>query len=264
MSGPERPLAPGSEPDEVEAHRMPLIEHLRELRTRVMWSAGALGLGMIVSLSFTTEIYGWLTAPVVLALEESGVPGGLAIVNSPFEGIYAWLRVAFVGAVALASPMIALQTWLFVAPGLYRTERRIVLPLAAASTALFIAGALFAYYVIFPFAFPFFLQVIDAQASLSVSGYLSAVIRMMGAFGVCFQLPIASFFLARMGLVDHRDLAGAFRYAVVAIFAVSALITPPDVITQILLALPLIALYLFSIGVAWLFTTKDRSALGAD
>lgn len=244
--------------DEVEEHRMPLIEHLRELRTRLMWSAAALGLGMIGSLGFTDQIYAWLTRPFVVALEEAGVVGGLSIVNSPFEGVYTYLYVAFVGAVTLALPMIALQMWLFIAPGLYKTERNVVVPLTFVSTVLFVAGALFAYYVIFPFAFPFFLQVIDAQANLSLQGYMSAVMRMMLAFGVCFQLPVATFFAARMGLIDHRDLINGFRYAVVGIFVVAAIITPPDVLTQTLLAIPLIALYFVSIGVARIFTTKVR------
>lgn len=250
--------------DEVEQHRMPLMEHLIELRNRLMWSAGALGLGMVGSLMWVDALYAWLVAPFNTALLEAGIEGSLAIVNSPFEGIYTWLRVAFFGGLALASPMIALQIWLFVAPGLYSKERRLVLPLAFASTALFFAGALFCYYAIFPYAFPFFLQVIDAQASLSVSGYLTAILKMMGAFGLSFQLPVATFFVARLGFIDHRDMIEFFRYAVVLIFVVAAIITPPDVLTQTLLAGPLIVLYVLSIGVAWMFTTKVRTAAIAE
>lgn len=253
------PAEQGGDPlDEVEAFRMPLLDHLRELRNRLMWSAATLGVGMLISLAFTDQIYAWLTRPFVVALEEAGVQGGLSIVTSPFEGIYTWLYVAFLGAVTLSTPMLAYQAWQFIAPGLYRTERRVVIPLAMASTALFLTGALFAYYAIFPFAFPFFLQVIDAQANLSLNGYLSAVMRMMLAFGACFQLPVAIFFLARLGLVDHTDLIKGFRYAVVAIFIVAAIITPPDVLTQTLLALPLCVLYLVSILIARIFTTKVR------
>lgn len=254
-----RPLPDPVDPfDEVEASRMPLLEHLRELRRRLLISAAALGIGMVVSLAFVDPMYAWLTRPFVQALADAGVQGGLSIVNSPFEGIYTWLLVAFGGAVVLSLPVVALQLWLFVAPGLYRTERRVVLPLAFASTALFLGGGLFAYYVIFPFAFPFFLGVVDAQANLSLQGYLSAVVRMMVAFGSCFQLPIVTVFAARLGLVDHRDMIWAFRYAVVAIFVVAAVITPPDVLTQILLALPLVVLYVVSIGLARIFSTKVR------
>lgn len=245
--------------DEVEQHRMPLIDHLRELRTRLMWSAAALGVGMLVSLAFTDQILAFITAPVNDALADAGIEGGLSIVNSPFEGIYVYLRAAFLGAMAMASPVVSLQVWLFIAPGLYKTERRVVVPLAFASTFLFLLGAGFAYYVIFPYAFPFFFTIVDTQVSLSIEGYLGAVIRMMMAFGACFQLPVVTFFLARMGLIDHRDMLKGFRYAVVAIFGVAALITPPEVLTQVLLAVPLVGLYIVGIGVAWLFTTKVRA-----
>ena len=247
-----------AELDEVERHRMPLIEHLVELRTRMMWSLAALALGMLSSFLAVDMVYAWLTEPFVAALAETGATGGLALVNSPTEGIYTWLRVGFVGGVVLASPMLALQVWLFVAPGLYQTEQRIVMPLAMISTALFLSGGGFAYYAIFPFAFPFFLQVIDAQATISISGYISTITRMMLAFGVCFQMPVVTFFIARMGLIDHKDMVNAFRYAVVGIFVVAAMITPPDVMTQSLLALPLIVLYGVSIVVAWAVTTKKR------
>lgn len=255
MSDPK----PTTDPfDEVERYRMPLLDHLRELRRRLLISAGSLGLGMLVSLAFVDQMYAWLTRPFAEALVDAGVSGGLSIVNSPFEGIYTWLLVAFGGAVVFSLPVIAYQLWLFIAPGLYQTERRLVVPLAMASTALFLGGGLFAYYVIFPFAFPFFLGVVDAQANLSLQGYLSAVVRMMVAFGACFQLPIVTIFAARLGLIDHRDMIWGFRYAVVAIFIVAAIITPPEVLTQILLALPLVVLYIFSIGLARLFTTKVR------
>ncbi|NCG21545.1 MAG: twin-arginine translocase subunit TatC, partial [Rhodobacterales bacterium] len=176
--------------------------------------------------------------------------------NSPFEGFYTYLRVALFGGVAIASPVIMFQLWQFVAPGLYNSERRVVIPLAFTSTVLFFSGAAFCYYAIFPYAFPFFLSVLDLEASLSVSGYLSAVIKMMGAFGLCFQLPVITWFAARMGLIDHRDLIDSFRYAVVGIFVIAAVITPPAPLTQSLLAGPLIILYIISIGVARLATTK--------
>ena len=112
-----------AELDEVEQHRMPLIEHLRELRTRVMWAIGAVGVSMIVSLAFTDQILAFIQAPVQVALDDAGVEGGLSIVNSPFEGIYVYLRAAFLGAMALSSPIVSLQLWLFIAPGRYKTER---------------------------------------------------------------------------------------------------------------------------------------------
>lgn len=257
MSDPKLQSA-GEEPlDEVDQFRMPLLEHLKELRTRLMWSIGTLVITFAISLVFSKDIIAFLTQPVDAALLEAGVEGGIAILG-PFEGIYAWLRAAFLGSVLLGSPMLAWQVWGFVAPGLYKTERRVVLPLTLSSTLLFVSGAAFAYYAIFPLAFPFFFTVIDASINLSIQSYLSAVVKMMLAFGACFQLPVGAFFLARMGLIDHRDMIAYFRYAVVGIFVIAALITPPDILTQSLLALPLVGLYAVGILVARIFSTKVR------
>lgn len=245
--------------DEVEQFRMPLIEHLRELRTRLLISIAALGVGLCVSLAFVDEILAFMTAPVRTALAEHHIDGGLAIVGSPFEGITVWLNVAMIGAVVLAAPVLAYQLWAFVAPGLYQTERRMVVPLAFSSTALFFGGAGFAYYVMFPYAFPFFFTVVDAEVNLSIAGYLSSVLKMLIAFGVSFQMPIATFFAARLGLVDHRDMISGFRYSIVGIFIVSAVITPPDILSQVMVAVPLTGLYAASIVVAFASTTKVRT-----
>lgn len=253
-----------SDLEEVEGYRMPLIEHLVELRDRIVKAMAALIIGLIVSLYFASDLYAFLTRPFLDAVSSlEGVQGGLALVNSPFEGFYTYLKVGVVGGAVFAMPVISWQVWQFVAPGLYRTERKIVAPLAIASTILFFIGSGFCYYVIFDYAFPFFLQILDADVNLSVEGYLTAVVRMMLAFGLCFQMPVASMFLARIGMIDHVDLAKAFRYAIVVIFFIAALITPPDPVTQSLLAAPLILLYGISIAIAWMFTTKDRAALEA-
>lgn len=249
---------PEEPPDEVEQYRMPLLDHLRELRTRLIVSFASLAVGTTISMAFVQEIYAVMTAPVTDALAAQGLDGGLAIVGSPFEGMTTWLNIALIGGVTLSSPVIAWQLWGFVAPGLYQTEKRFVAPLAFSSTALFLAGGLFAYAVIFPYAFPFFFTILPASVSLSIEGYLSAVLKMILAFGLSFQLPIATFFAARMGLVDHRDLLASFRYALVAIFVVAAFITPPDVLSQVLLAVPLVILYFVSVGVAYVFSTKQR------
>jgi len=245
--------------DEMDEHRMPLLDHLRELRNRVLWAAGALAIGMMISLNFVDEIYAWMTDPFLVACEDAGIKGGLAMVNTPFESIYTWLAVAFFGGVVLALPVIALQAWLFIAPGLYNTEKRVVLPLAFSSTVLFLMGASFAYYVMFPIAFPFFLTILELDISLSVSGYLKAIVKMMIAFGLCFQLPVISWFLARMGLIDHIDMTKGFRYAVPCIFLFAALLTPPDPLTQTALGIPLVILYGVGIVVAYFASTKVRT-----
>lgn len=249
--------------EEVESFRMPLMDHLVELKNRVLWALLATGIGVLISANFANEIYGFLIAPMVRAISETpGIRGNIEIVGSPFEGVFVWLRVTLLAGVALASPVISWQVWQFIAPGLYRTERRIVLPLSMASVALFFSGAAFCYYGIFPYAFPFFLEVLGLDATISADGYLSAVLRMMLAFGACFQLPVGAFFLARMGAIDARDMAGGFRYAVVVIFVLAALITPPDPLTQGLLAIPMVLLYGVGIIIAWMASTKQREEQG--
>ncbi|MEM6927635.1 MAG: twin-arginine translocase subunit TatC [Myxococcota bacterium] len=242
--------------DEVDEHRMPLIDHLRELRNRLVISVGALFAGVILASIFANQIIAFVRAPVETALLEHG---GEITLLGPFEGMYAWLYAALLGGAILSSPVILGQIWGFVAPGLYKTERRIVMPLTAASTVLFVAGAGFAYRAIFPLAFPFMFSVVqDVEPMISLQLYLNAVVKMMLAFGVTFQLPVASFFLARIGLIDAKDMLFYFRYAVVGVFVLAALITPPDPLTQTLLAIPLVALYGVGIVVAAAFSTKER------
>jgi sec-independent protein translocase protein TatC len=250
--------------DEVEAYRMPLMEHLKELSSRTIKALVALVITTAASFYFAIDIYEFLKAPFVAALADvEGVEGSLALVHSPFEGVYVWFKVSLVAGLLGASPVIAYQAWSFIAPGLYNQEKRIVLPLTVSSVALFVAGAGFCFYGIFPYAFPFFIEVLGVDVNLSADGYLSAVIRMMLAFGLCFQLPVGAFFLARIGLVDHIDLAKGFRFAIVGIFVLAAIITPPDPLTQVLLAVPMVLLYAVGIVVAWMFSTKTRDELTA-
>lgn len=245
--------------DEVEQHRMPLIEHLKELRNRLLASVAAVTVGMGVSWFYVNEIIRFLLAPARVALIAMDKdPLTSVVIINPFEGMSTWMNVAVLGGLTLASPVIAYQVWAFIAPGLYHTERRLVVPLAFSSAGLFLGGGAFCYYVMFPFAFPFFFSVLDVGVQLSVQAYLSAVLKMIVGFGVCFQLPIATYFVARMGLMDHKDMIGAFRYAIVGIFVVAAILTPPDILSQTLLAVPLIFLYGVSIVVAWAFSTKGQ------
>lgn len=268
--------------DEVERHRMPLIEHLREFRNRMIVSAGALIVGAGIGLTIATDIYDFLRAPIMAVFHDqpqnrmdrfylrltepvrslipaTHVDGSLNIGNSPLEGMYSYFQIGLIAGAVIASPVIAWQIWKFVAPALYSKEKRWIFPLAFFSSLLFIAGALFCYAIIFPVSFPFFLTALEASAVISVQGYLEAIVQMLLGFGVCFQLPVVTWFLAKIGVIDHRDLIGWFRYAVVVIFIVAAIVTPtPDMLTQTLLALPLIVLYIIGIGVAWVSSTKVR------
>ena len=242
-------------PDEF---RMTLMEHLHELRKRLIYCMVAAGIGCAASFFFVEQIWAFLVAPMHDALVATG-RGSMAI-TEPMEGFVTQLKVAAVAAIGGAAPVIFWQIWRFVAPGLYPKEQRFVIPLAVCSTVLFAAGLGFGYSVIFRFAFPFFLEITpeNTEAVLSINSYLGIATKLLLAFGTCFQLPVVIFALARVGLVDHHDLVKGFRYSVVAMFVVSAMITPPDIISQALMAGPLIFLYGIGIVVAWFFSTKER------
>lgn len=264
-----------------DAHAMPLMEHLRELRTRVFVSLGGVAVGMMFGLFFVKEVERLVTAPIrvflvptaewtawdqwyarvagpILALVSNGPIKGTLSVATPTEGMYVWMYFGAIGGAVIAVPVILWQMWLFVAPGLYGTERRTVIPLVGASSALFACGAAFCYFVIFPMSFPFFLTAVDAEPVVSIYAWLETFIQMMGGFGLSFQLPIGVFFLARVGLIDHIDMIRFFRYSSVAIIVIAAVLTPPDVLSQVLLSVPLFLLYGLGIGVAWMFSTKKR------
>ena len=246
----------------VDEYRMPLLDHLRELRTRLVVSLGAFLVAVITCFFFAEPIFELMKAPLVPIL--GGNADDTMVIIDPLEAILTYLKVAVLAGFGLASPVIFYQGWLFVAPGLYDTERKTVLPLVAASTGLFVAGASFAYFVIFPYGFEFLLALApeDVEANISIASYLSTATRLMLAFGFCFQLPVIVFFLARLGVVDAQDMTSKFRYAMVAIFVVAAMITPPDPMTQSLMALPLTGLYGVSIIVAKLTSTKTRLVEG--
>jgi sec-independent protein translocase protein TatC len=184
-------------------------------------------------------------------------PGESLIIGTGVtEAFFTKLKVAVIAGIFVSSPVLFYQLWRFVAPGLYDREKRVALPFSIAASVFFVSGAAFCYWVVFPVAFEFFLgefASIGVAAQIRVSEYLSFSSRMLLAFGVTFELPVVTFFLARIGLVTHRMLIAAWRYAIVVIFVVAAVLTPgPDVASQMLMAAPLLVLYALSIGVAYL------------
>lgn len=243
---------------EVESYRMPLMEHLVELKNRLIWAVGAVVLGSVVGLIYADQVYGWLTRPFLDST--TGIEGVKATISlvDPLEGITVYIKLGLITGVVLASPVVSYHLWAFVAPGLYRSERRLVLPLSLASVALFLGGGAFCYYAIFPFAFPFFAQVLPVNVDVSADSYLSSVLWMMLAFGVTFQIPVVAGVLARVGLIDGQDMRSSFRYAIVVIAIVAAVITPPDPFTQIILMIPMTVLYGIAVIVAGFVTTKVR------
>ncbi len=243
--------------DPVDSYRMPLLEHLAELRIRLMWGGGAFIVGTLACLAFVQDIWLFLVGPMNEALVETG--RGTMAMTEPLEGFLTYLKVAALSGFLVSSPFISYQAWKFVAPGLYPKEQKFILPLVFSSTLLFFLGAGFAYQVIFTFAFPQFLTLTteDIEAVLSIKSYLSMVVKLLMAFGLSFQLPVVVYFLARAGIIHHRDMINGFRYSIVAIFVVAAMLTPPDPVSQMLMAGPLLLLYGVGIIIARIFSTKE-------
>jgi len=255
--------------DSIDDKPMPLIEHLLELRTRLLWSLGAFIIAFALCYYFSSQIYGFLARPLADILQQQSGGERRMIFTALYEAFFTYLKVAFFGATFLSFPMWATQLWLFIAPGLYRSEKRALLPFLLASPVLFVMGAALAYYFIFPLAWKFFISfetppgggALPVQLEAKVSEYLSLVMHMILAFGAAFQLPVALTLMAKVGIVSVDALKRGRRYAIVGMFGISAVITPPDIISQIGLAVPLIALYEISILAAgWVTPKRDENS----
>jgi sec-independent protein translocase protein TatC len=232
--------------------RMPLTAHLEELRTRIIRALLAIVAGGLLAWLVIERLVTFLLAPLAALRPDQSLIIGTGVT----EAFFTKLKVAVIAGIFLSSPVIFFQVWRFVAPGLYEREKRVALPFSIAASMFFVAGAAFCYWLVFPVAFSFFLDEfasIGVAAQIRVSEYLSFASRMLLAFGVTFELPVVTFFLARVGVVTHRTLIAWWRYAIVVIFVVAAVLTPgPDVASQMLMAAPLLVLYALSIGVAYL------------
>jgi sec-independent protein translocase protein TatC len=237
---------------------MPLLQHLVELRTRLIWSMVAFVLCFLRSYQFADQIYYFLAKPLADILHEQGNPDPRLIYTQLYEAFFTRIKVAFFGGAFLAFPVIASQIWLFVAPGLYRSEKRALLPFLLATPVLFFLGAALAYYFVFPFAWRFFASFqsptggggVPIELLPRVSEYLDLVMKLIFAFGITFELPVLLTLLAKVGIVGSAGLKRFRRYAYVGMFVVAAVLAPPDIITQIGLAVPLIGLYEISILMA--------------
>jgi sec-independent protein translocase protein TatC len=251
-----------NEESHIEASRAPLLDHLIELRRRLMWSLAGFVVAFFFCYFFAEQIYAFLTHPLAVALE--GQPGRRMIYTALYETFFTYIKVAAFGALCISFPIIASQIWMFVAPGLYRSEQRAFLPFLIATPVLFTLGAALVYYGLMPVAIQFFLgfETPGGQGSLpiqleaKVADYLDLIMSLIFAFGLSFQLPVLLTLMGRVGLVSSDFLKRNRRYAIVFAFVVAAVLTPPDVLSQFALAIPLIGLYEASIWSVWLIEKK--------
>jgi len=235
-------------------NKTPLTGHLTELRDRLIRSFIAVGLGFIVAYCFKERIFAILTAPLIKAMGDNSK---MIFTGLP-EAFFTYLKVALLAGIVIATPVIFYEFWMFISPGLYSKEKKFILPLVMLSLFFFSIGSSFGYFLVFPYGFKFFLGFSNEsiQAMPSMKEYLGFASKMLLAFGFVFELPLVITFMARMGLVSVDFLKKNRKYAILIFFTGAALITPPDVITQIMMAIPLIILYEISILGAIFFQKK--------
>jgi len=231
-----------------------LKPHLAELRKRLGISVGSLIVMFFVMFYFHEPILNWMVEPLNTALIEVGkksvhAADGMITTSQVGGAFFVALKVSFFAAIVASIPVILSQLWMFVAPGLYASEKKMLIPFIFGGTLMFLVGVLFAYYVVTPFGFDFLITFGSFKFTplINIEDYVGFFSKILFGFGLAFELPVFAYFLALLGLVNDKQMAAFFKYAIILIFIVSALLTPPDVLTQLLMAGPLIILYGFSI-----------------
>jgi sec-independent protein translocase protein TatC len=247
----------GDHDEEPGEGRMTFLEHLDELRKRITHAVGGLLVGFIISFAFINHVEAFVYARLT-----TDIPGGKLIFTEPGEAFFLMIKMAALVGVLIASPYIMLQVWLFIAPGLYAKEKKLAIPFVFFSSALFIAGAAFSHYVVFPAAWTFFASFSNEFMEFTprIDPVFSMYVKLILALGFTFQLPVLMFVLARLGIVTAGWLARNFKYAVLLIFITAAVVTPDgNPVTQLLVGGPMVVLYLFGIAAAWLFGKSKKS-----
>jgi len=245
----------------VDDAKLPLTDHLAELRTRIIRILLAWAVGSALAWNFSQQIFGLLLDPALAALGEDGQLQAIA----PTEIFFTYLKCALLAGFLFALPVIFWQIWAFVAPGLYAAERNAIVPFVLVSTALFSGGSIFGYTMVFPLMFNFF-TAFDSElvkSAWTMREVFAMTTRLFLAFGVAFELPVLVFFLAVAGIVDAPTLFRGTPYAVLMVFVAAAVLTPPDWVSQVLLAVPMILLYLLGVGVAYLFNPARKKVVPA-
>ena len=253
-----------------EIHKMPLLDHLIELRQRMLYSVIALFVAFLICFYFAQELFDFLVQPLAdLLKEREGVHGARRMIFTDLtEVFFTHIKIAFFFGAFASCPIFLTQLWLFVAPGLYKNEKGAFAPFLIASPILFFMGGALVYFVLFPLAWSFFLsfetlassETLAIELEAKVAEYLSLVMKLIFAFGLCFQLPILMTLMARVGLATSKGMAEKRKYAIVGVFVVAAVITPPDPISQLSLAIPIIVLYEISILMAKLVEKKKAES----
>ena len=236
---------------------MTLTEHLEELRWCLLRSVIAVLVGSTVCYFFSNAIFAFMVAPLRQTLQ----PGQGLIGTSVTEAFFSEIKVAIAAGVFFTCPFIFYQIWRFIAPGLSGSEKKLVLPFVSCATLFFLGGAYFCYRIVLPVAFKYFVEQYNTMGvlpAIRIGEYFTFFFRMILAFGITFELPVFTFFLVRLGFWNYRLMISSFRYALIGIFVLAAMLTPtPDIINQSLLALPMLVLYVASIGVAYIWHKTD-------
>jgi sec-independent protein translocase protein TatC len=253
---PDYEIGPDGDLEEQDAGgKMSFLEHLDELRKRILYSVLAIGVGFLVACFFIQDLFDFIMKP----LQELLPAGGTLVYTEPTEAFVLYIKIAAIAGLILASPAVMAQVWLFIAPGLYAHEKRLAVPFVLLSSVCFVGGAAFSHYVVFPMAWTFFVSFTTDYITFMprIEPAFSLYLKLLLVFGLVFQMPTVVLFLARMGVITARFMIRNIKYAVLIIFIAAAVLTPTgDAFVQTAMAGPMIGLYVFSIGLAWLFGKK--------